>query len=551
MVVRGYAQQPLAFVATSFLLGLCGGLLLQLDVFGGGTVALGAIFLVTCCVGLIFRPRPAWRSVPSWASILLVCGFFLYAGYVRTWWDGRGRRDEAHRFAQLKETQSCVVRVGMDVLQKPLRGASARYSFYADECAVQTAEAPLAIRYLPVHVEWYAGIDDKPFAPAPGETWRFSGKMAVRPLRNGLNEIRLTTGKGEKRSVKLAVASAESWYVRLDRLRRQAIHRVTLGIESWGAIPALNQAMLLGARHDMPSDMKRIFSNSGTIHVFAISGMHIALVAAFLIAVIRLFGVPRFYWGFFLAPLLVVYTVISGACPSAIRACIMAIVLFFAPLFGRRPNGVAALALTALIVHMIKPALIVNAGSLFSFTVMLGLVLFVRPFSAQLRTAFHCAWFEQRSLLYQSAGNRFHFRMWRFLYWIVRYVSDVLAVSLAAWLVSVPLTAYYFGRLTPGGLFANLVITPAAFMVVVAGCMGLVTSYFSVAVATFFNQVSGLFTQITVWTAEFTAQCPGMNLEIAKWSPHMVALYFTGVILFAFLLRSRDCKARGLEWIGR
>lgn len=546
-VVRGYAQQPLAFASMSLVLGLCGGFFIHLGAVHVAVATLGALFLCAC--GIVLSMRSRFFSASTAVAMLMVCGFFFYVGYLRAWCDAWGRSDEAHRVAVLSGTQACVVRVGLDVIQKPLRGASARYTFYADECTIQTAAAPISIRYLPVRVEWYAGLDDKPFAPAPGEIWRFSGKVTVRPLRNGLSEIRLSSGKGEKRSVKLAVASSESWYVRFDHLRRQAIHRVTIGIESWGAIPALNQAMLLGARHEMPADMKRVFSNSGTIHVFAISGMNIALVAAFLIAVIRLLGIPRFYWGFFLAPLLVVYTVISGACPSAVRACIMAIILFFAPLFGRRPNGVAALALTALIVHLIKPALIVDAGSLFSFTVMLGLVLFVQPFSVLLRRVFQCAWFEQRSILYQSAGNRFHFWLWRSFYWCVRYISDVLAVSLAAWLVSVPLTAYYFGRLTPGGLFANLVITPASFMVVVAGCVGLASSYFSLTVATFFNQIAGLFTQVMVWSAERTAACPGMNLEIARWSPVLVALYFTAVVLFAFLVRSRSRKSRGLEWL--
>lgn len=512
---------------------------------------LGAFFLCAGGIAVTLRARAARGAASAAAVLLLMCGLFFYVGYLRAWRDANGRRDEAQRIASLTGTHACVVRVGLEVIQKPLRGAAARYTFYADECTIQNEAAPLPIRYLPVRVEWYAGLEDKPFAPAPGEIWRLSGKVTIRPLRNGLTEVRLSSGKGEKRSLKLAVASAESWYVRLDYLRRQAIHRVAIGIESWGAIPALNQAMLLGARHEMPADMKRIFSNSGTIHVFAISGMNIALVAAFLIAIIRLFGIPRFYWGFFLAPLLVVYTVISGACPSAIRACIMAIVLFFAPLFGRRPNGVAALALTALIVHLIKPALIVDAGSLFSFTVMLGLVLFVQPFSVQMRRVFQCAWFDERSLLYQSAGNRLRFWLWRTLYWIVRYVSDVLAVSLAAWLVSVPLTAYYFGRLTPGGLFANLVITPASFIVVVAGCVGMAVSYFSLTVAAFFNQIAGAFTQIMVWSAEGTAACPGMNLEIARWSPVQVALYFTAVILFAFLVRSRRKNARGLEWLGQ
>ena len=85
-------------------------------------------------------------------------------------------------------------------------------------------------------------------------------------------------------------------------------------------MPGLNQAMMLGCRNEIPRDMRRVFSNSGTIHVFAISGLNIALVAALLIALVSALGVPRPHWVLVVAPLLVFYTFASGAQPSAVRA---------------------------------------------------------------------------------------------------------------------------------------------------------------------------------------------------------------------------------------
>ena len=129
----------------------------------------------------------------------------------------------------------------------------------------------------------------------------------------------------------------------------------------------------------------------------------------------------------------------------------------------------------------------------------------------------------------------------------VRSVSDAFAVSLAAWLASVPLTAYYFGRFTPGGLFANLVIGPCSFFIVVAGCLGMAASLLSEWAASLFNHAAGFFTLVMVRTAEVTAACPGGNFRIAKWAPWMVWAWFGVLVGVAGWLRAR--RPDGLAWL--
>jgi predicted membrane metal-binding protein len=102
----------------------------------------------------------------------------------------------------------------------------------------------------------------------------------LRKGRDGLPLLTLNTG--EERAVRQAAISPSAWRARVANARRAATRRVVIGIETWGDIPALNQAMLLGSRHALPPVLRRVFVDSGTIHVFAISGLHIVLVAAVL-----------------------------------------------------------------------------------------------------------------------------------------------------------------------------------------------------------------------------------------------------------------------------
>jgi competence protein ComEC len=480
---------------------------------------------------------PASR-LPLSFSVVLLAGWMLAA------LDREGCAEEARQFQELKKAQTFVCRVGSEnVTERPLRGLAVKVTFDAE--AVEVEDSAFAVRRLPVQVAWFGAAGH---GPQPGERWRVRGKGTVRVRRNGTNYLLINTG--EKQAARLAEADAASWRVRAEWTRRAAAHRVTAGIEDWGDIPALNQAMLLGSRHEMPANMRKVFVDSGTIHVFAISGLHIVLMAAVFSLAVSALGVPKKYWVLFMGPLLVFYTVMTGAQPSAVRACLMSVLYLFAPLVGRRPNGLAALAGTALILHAVKPSLVYNVGSVLSFTVMGGLVVFCRPFCDAGQRLCGVERLKERVRLLTAAGAVARAKRAGALTAAVKGLSDSFAVSLAAWLASVPLTAYYFGRFTPGGLFANLVIGPCSFCIVVAGCLGLAASYVSTWLASCFNHTAGFFIWIMVKTAELTVMCPGATEQIEKWPPWVVWAWFGTLLVFALWLHARPRRTEdGLAWL--
>jgi hypothetical protein len=104
-----------------------------------------------------------------------------------------------------------------------------------------------------------------------------------------------------------------------------------------------------------------------------------------------------------------------------------------------------ALAGTALIVHALYPWLIFDIGCVLSFTVMGGLVVFCRPFCQAGQRLCHVARLTERVNLARAAGEKARARRLQMLARAVMWVSDSFAVSLAAWLASVPLTAIISG----------------------------------------------------------------------------------------------------------
>lgn len=210
--------------------------------------------------------------------------------------------------------------------------------------------------------------------PAVGEVWRCTGWLS-----------RTRTGHGAFACRTLWMPSADS-AVRLDRapsLSPAALYaavgenlaqRAAAGLSWRDGAAGLNGAILLGRRADIPRAQRETFVAAGTVHVFAISGLHVMLVAVLLAGACRRFGVPRRALGPAVVPLLAAYVILTGLRASAVRAALMAAIYLLGPTFGRRPDALSAYALTALIVYAQAPERLFDAGCTLSFAVMAGIV---------------------------------------------------------------------------------------------------------------------------------------------------------------------------------
>jgi ComEC/Rec2-related protein len=394
---------------------------------------------------------------------------------------------------------------------------------------------------VPVFVTWY-GVSQKfgmrDFLPATGERWQFSGKMLV--SHNGaFRKTHATLRTHAKSAHKLAPASLREWRTLTDRARQEMAARMTRGIEDWGAVPSLVQAIFLGMRRDIPPDLLEIFRNSGIVYAFAIAGMHVAIVAVFVIGLLSFLGVPRHWWCVPLAPALFFYTAATGMSASALRACLMACLYFGAPLIGRRPDKLSTLVAAAVIALGIAPFQLQDAGFCLSFAVMGGLLLLfpslAKIFKRWLRV--------DDATLAERATNELGGEISAAVKWrhrarvrVQRWLADVVAIALAAWLCSAPLTAYYFGRLTPGSLLASLPVAPALFGVGLASCCGFLAGIFSPWAEAIFNNAAGGLAQALVWVARMVAGLPGGSMMIAPPSAWMIACWYGALILLTWWL---------------
>jgi len=225
-------------------------------------------------------------------------------------------------------------------------------------------------------------------------------------------------------------------------------------------LAGLLRAMMLGSTHDLSGEQRTLFMQSGTMHLFAISGLNIGVIATALQILLALARVPAAGRLVVATALLWVFVDITGASPSAIRACGMATLLQAAFVLRRQGNVLAALVLPAFVVQLAAPLQQFSASFIMSYGIVLALLLHGAP----LGETWHARWSPWRDV------PKVTWAWWQPpIVWIWHTTTSALAVGVATTLVSLLTGVQFFQLLTPGALAANLILIPAAMIATLGG----------------------------------------------------------------------------------
>jgi ComEC/Rec2-related protein len=289
------------------------------------------------------------------------------------------------------------------------------------------------------------------------------------------------------------------------RARDWAYERLQLGLEDDPRMADFLAGMLIGYRQEIPADIEQDFRRTGTLHVFAVSGQNIAEMIVVAMILLQLCGLVRWRWAWILAPLVLLYCLLTGSPSSAIRATAMALAVLAAWKMGRPLNALGCWSLAFLAMLVWNPAILFDPGAQLSFGVVLGLILIAPPIAHWFAKPFAHDPFIPRDLLtpWQSREEKF--------WW---WATALVAATVAATLVSEPITALDFHQVTPISVFANLVVVPVAGLITAVGTMSVAVSLASPQIAALFNNANWLFAKGLILFVGFLAHEPGASLNV-------------------------------------
>lgn len=276
-------------------------------------------------------------------------------------------------------------------------------------------------------------------------------------------------------------------------------------------------AMTLGWRTALTNEVSERFMRSGTMHIFAISGLHIALIAGILISLVRVLQVPRAWCGAVVIPLVWFYTAATGWQPSAVRATVMMSVIIGGWALRRPGDLLNSLAAAGGLILLWDPRQLFQASFQLSFFVVLSIALLLPPLEKLRDRLLRTDPFLPPELLprWQQRLNV-----------PLRWLTTAAATSAAAWLGSLPLTAHYFHLFSPVTLLANVVIVPLATLTLMSSLGSLVTGAWLPALAELFNHSAWFWMWGMIHVSETATRLPGAFAYVKPPSPWVMALYY-------------------------
>ncbi len=294
---------------------------------------------------------------------------------------------------------------------------------------------------------------------------------------------------------------------------------------------ALNQAMIVGLRADIPQEINQSLARSGTTHIMAISGLNIAMVMGLVMAWIEGTWGRRYNLHLLLAlGAIWMYTLVSGAAPPAARAAIMGTFYLSALLVGRSNSAHNGLLLAAALMVGLDPFILKDVSFQLSFAAMAGLV-FIAP-----RLSINADPEVQGPALSGSLP-----------YSLQRFLSSSLVTTVAATIATYPITAFYFHRVSLVGIPATALALPSLPPLLTLGFLSGVAGILAPAVAPLVAWPSWLVSSYLLSVADLFSRLPIASLDLGDiGEPAVWGYYF--LLLVILLLTSRTWGPSLARW---
>jgi len=504
-------RRPLIGIATAVALGTWPGLTVDAGyVVWGGAAAFAAFSIV---LHLLHRGRTA--DVTLYILIVLLTWGFAA---------GSGRQKIDALMQRQGWDHGCLAvvegRIASDITDADFIGGRSMVRFTMRVKSVRVGEVQYEVNDA-LQVQMY-GVPRYP--PVYGESWSIKGRLSKLGYGSKLGRHRYRLKTGLRNSHYIGRSGSVLW-VWGQRARKQTADMLTKGIEKYSDVTGVIHAMLLGYRSHLPDDIRESFRHTGTMHIFAISGLHVGILCTIIVFALSVLGVPRPMWVLVLAPLVGGYAVVTGARASAIRAGIMAVAYLLAPLLKRKSDAVSAFAFAAAVILLWNPDQLTDVGFIYSFAVVAGIMAIVPLFDRVIVSLWRDDEFDVAET---GEGVPWHQSA---MLWTVRMFS----VSLAAWLTSTPLSLYFFGRFSPVALLGNLIAVPLAFLILLAGCLSVLTGTMIGFLGEIFNCANWGFVTLLISGMRMLEKIPYGWIECGRiplWGVFIWYAVLIGVIIF-------------------
>ena len=213
----------------------------------------------------------------------------------------------------------------------------------------------------------------------------------------------------------------------------------------------LAEALLIGYKDDLDKTLVQSYSNTGVVHVIAISGLHLGLIYWLLAWFFKPLQNRKVRW---LRPVLILiglwlFSLLAGAQPSVLRSAVMFTCIVLGDAFKRKSSIFNTLALSALLLLCINPYWIWDVGFQLSYGAVLSIVIFMQPI-------YHWFYIKNKAL---------------------DFIWKLNAVTISAQILTIPIGIYHFHQFPANFLLTNFLAVPLSSFILLAEILLCIVSF--------------------------------------------------------------------------
>jgi competence protein ComEC len=275
---------------------------------------------------------------------------------------------------------------------------------------------------------------------------------------------------------------------------------------------ALARALILGDRRNISNNQYEIFRKSGTAHLIAISGMHISFLAAIIYLIMEKIC-KKSILIFMLSVILLFYNFILGPAASVMRATIWVLGTAAAASWKRKFRSSYVLSISFLLIPMLEPGIVKEAGFWLSFSAMAGIV-FIYPVI-------------KRAFLALNIPSSF----------LDNHIVNIILTTVSIQIICGPLILYYFGSLPLISPVSNLFMLPIFYIL-------LLLLFASSAACILWPPAGGLLLKLIPFAmkpvcalASFFSHHRFPSLEIESMQPGKLFIYYFTIMAVFFIIK--------------
>ena len=259
-------------------------------------------------------------------------------------------------------------------------------------------------------------------------------------------------------------------------------------------------AMLFGGYDGIRPELLEAFTVTGIVHILSVSGSHISLLAAVIAWLALFLHLPRWLSAVMVILAIIVYVILAGLVPPAVRSGIMGAVAFLGIVLGRERDAQYLLVLTGLLMLMIAPLLLFHISFQLSFLATAGL-LFLAPV---LRAC--------------MAG-------------LPRVLAASFSITMGAQLATLPILAWHFNQISLSSLLSNLLVVPIVDLIIVLGLGGGILAFLVPVLGSAAFALDSLLLGITFEMTRAIAALPFSQIWLPSMNVCAGIIYYLGLFI--------------------